>query len=183
MALHNRKWLAAILIAVLIMTATAGVVYAYLSTIGDSANNSFTPEQDENPVISVDSNTQKVSVDVGEPGYAVYVRAVVVVTWKSESDVYATAPTYTVTFENAEDWFEKDGFYYFKSSLYKGSTSALTVDCSDTAPEGYELHVEIIAQTIQALGTTDGENPTPAVQQAWGVYIGDDDKLTATPPT
>ena len=184
MGLRNRKWLAAILIAALAITATTGAVYAYLSASGGSVTNTFTPEADANPTVSVSTgaqaNTYAVSVDVGEPGYAVYVRAVVVVTWKNDAgNVLASAPAYSV--ETGSGWFKHGDFYYYEWPVSSGSISGLTVTCNDTAPEGYELHIEVISQTIQALGETDGDNPIPAVQDAWGVYI-DDGKLSATAP-
>ena len=39
-------------------------------------------------------------------------------------------------------------------------------------PVGYGLNVEIITQTVQALGTTDSDG-TPAVADAWGVTLVD----------
>lgn len=183
MSLRNRKWLAAILIAALAITATTGAVYAYLSATGDSVTNTFTPKTDKNPTVSI-SDTRQISVNVGNPGYAVYVRAVVVVTWQNDAgDVHATAHTCSVEIEENSGWFQKGDFYYYESPVSSTTAiSGLTVLCSEDPPsDEYSLHIEVIAQTIQALGETDGDNPIPAVEAAWGVYI-DDGKLSATSP-
>ena len=172
MGLRKHKYLAAILIAVLVITATTGAVYAYLSDTGDYVTNTLTPEQDENPSVSVDSsdNTHTVTVNVGDPGYAVYVRAVIVVTWRKDDHVHATVPAYSVDIENDSGWFKQDDFYYYEAPVSSGSLSGLEVTCSESAPDGYELHIEVISQTIQALGTTDETN-IPAVTDAWGISI------------
>ena len=81
---------------------------------------------------------------------------------------------------NDTDWFRgEDGFYYQKNPVASdgigGSalTSVLIQRCAPVAgqtPDGCGLNVEIIAQTIQALGTTDAGN-VPAGEDAWGVRV------------
>lgn len=203
MSSRKHKWLAAILIAALAITATTGAVYAYLSATTDLVENSFTPVSDPDITIvetfattpdSINLIKENVCVDVGESGYAVYVRVAIVVTWKNaDKEVYGQIPVagtdYTIKLNVGDDapWFynSKDGFYYLESMVYSGKTEELIRSCYQTAaaPEtGYTLHVEIIAQTIQAKGSTDrldeNGNPIPAVTDAWGVTVGADDKLT-----
>ena len=161
-------------------TAITGTVTAWLSAATKPVENRFQTALSPTPTVSetFDQKTKtNVSVDVGNPGYAVYVRAAVVVTWKNEAgDVFGKAPQpetdYTVSY-NKTDWFEKDGFWYCKAPLNSGKTPVLIQSCAPVegkAPEGYSLNVEIIAQTVQALGTTDTDG-TPAVTDAWGVAV------------
>lgn len=205
MGSRKQKWLAAVLIAALAITATTGAVYAYLSATTDPVDNTFTaapthtidiketfPIGDTNPI------KENVCVDVGNPGYAVYVRAAIVITWKdADGNVYGQAPVrgtdYAINLnvdENAP-WFyhSKDGFYYHKKMVaYDGEdeatklTSVLIESCSQlkAGPEGYTLHVEIIAQTIQAKGGTDADNK-PAVEDAWKTVTVVDGKLEPKP--
>lgn len=77
----------------------------------------------------------------------------------------------------------EDGFYYYvdadkalQSVPSNETTANLINSCKwvnvDLAPEGYTLNVQIIVQTVQAIGYTDGENSTPeipAYQDAWGI--------------
>lgn len=172
-----------VLIAILIISISAGSVVAWLSITGGQVENSFVPDDD--PVLTIDETfdnkvKSNVAVNVGDTGYAVYVRAAIVVNWKSREDgnVLGQKPVlnddYILTL-NDTDWFCKDGFYYHKAMVNTGdSTANLITTCllkdGVTPPQGYDLNVEIIAQTIQALGTTDAGD-TPAVKDAWGVTV------------
>lgn len=186
---RKQTWLAAILIALLVITVSTGAVFAYLYATSDPVTNDFTPDQATNPSIQETFNNkikENVSVDVGDPGYAVYVRAVIVVTWQDDAgNVYSVKPVegddYVLERDTA-NWFQKDGFYYHKAMVNSGdNTEILIKECYQKAeaPDGYKLHVEIIAQTIQALGGTDADG-TPAVTDAWGVEVGVDGLLTNT---
>lgn len=195
---RKQKWLAVALIAVLVITATTGAVYAYLSATTGPVHNTFTAApthtidiKETFPTGATNPIKKNVCVDVGDPGYAVYVRAAIVVTWKKGNDVYAYKPVqktedavgdYALEL-NLTDWFQgSDGFYYHKKMVaYDGEdeatklTSVLIESCSQlkAGPEGYTLHVEIIAQTIQALGTTDDDS-IPAVEDAWKAVTTDE---------
>lgn len=189
---RKQKWLAAVMIAVLAITATTGAVYAYLSATTDPVENTLTAApthtidiEETFPTGATNPIKKNVCVDVGNPGYAVYVRAAIVVTWKKGNDVYAYKPVqktddavgdYALEL-NLTDWFQgSDGFYYLRSMVNSGDTAELIKTCSQLqdGPEGgYTLHVEIIAQTIQAKGGTDADN-TPAVEGAWKTVTVDE---------
>lgn len=176
------------------MSLMVGGVVAYLSASTGAVLNHFIPEVAEDPSIVEtfeDNEKTNVKVNVGEPGYAVYVRAAVVVTWKDKvnGDVLGVMPQAGVDYTIAlgDNWFQgSDGFYYYRSPVaYDGEkdSSKLTENLINSCkpkdgktPAGYHLNVEIVAQTIQALGTTDDDN-TPAVAKAWGVDVADG-KLT-----
>ena len=187
----------------LILTAAAslltGTVTAYLSYATNPATNTFRAAQAVDPTVNETfDNKEKtdVSVNVGntsvnnDAGYSVYVRAAVVVTWKNAEDgnVLGKVPVkdtdYEITFDET-NWFFKDGFWYHKAAVNsQGNTSVLIINCQKKegapVPTGYNLNVEILAQTIQALGTTDeGDTPVvPAVTDAWKVRVDADGKLT-----
>ena len=183
-----------------IVTASVlvGVVYAVLSAKSNTATNEFTAEQDPDIAVTEtfeDNVKTDVKVDVGEPGYTVYVRAKVVVTWKDDAgNVYSKIPVagvsgdYTISYNTVEtpgaakQWFEgPDGIYYYTSPVPdvsdtstepSGITQPLINICEQLkpAPEGYHLSVEILTQVVQALGTTDVGN-IPAVVDAWKVDL------------
>ena len=203
MSKHKHKSIRNALLIVMLIAASVITIYAYLSASTGALKNEFELSATAQPSISEDFNDaktlkQKVCVDVGNPGYAVYVRAAIVVTWKDESgNVYAQAPVldtdYSMTLKTGDDdgWIKgDDGFYYHKTMVaYDGTTpdssktSILIETCQQLAAaptENYSLHVEIIAQTIQALGTTDDDG-TPAVEDAWGVTLDSNGKITKAP--
>lgn len=186
-----------VLMGIALLGMTVGGVAAYLSTQSGAVTNTFTAET--NPQPSVDA--EQYAVNVGDPGYAVYVRAAVVVTWQDgdptnptdTQNVLAKVPVKGTDYEisyNTTDWFLHDGFWYCKTMVNSGGTTpALITSCEVKDANGdYHLNVEIVAQTIQALGTTDesvDENgdpiPTvPAVTDAWGVYVDANKNLSAT---
>lgn len=169
-----------VLIILALLGMTIGGVVAYLFMSGGSVKNTFTAETEVTPSIleTFEENTslvkKDVRVNVGNPGYAVYVRAAVVITWRdSDGNVLAQSPEentdYTISM--GDDWFIHNGFWYCKTMVNSGDTPVLIKSCTPIAEKGdYHLHVEIISQTIQALGTTD-EGDKPAVTDAWGIEV------------
>lgn len=117
---------------------------------------------------------ENVCVDVGNPGYTMYVRAAVVVTWKDgNGNVLGISPEesvdYTINY-GSDNWFKKDGFWYYRNAV-TGTTPSLITTCTVNKPapdDAYHLSVEIMAQSIQAAGTVNG---TPAVTDAWGLGV------------
>lgn len=180
-----------ILVGLALMGMISGGVVAYLSASTAPVTNTFTADAPLAPTVAEDFQNNvktnvKVSVaDMAEPGYMVYVRAAIVATWKNpqNGNILPQAPVagtdYTLDV-NSTDWFYKDadGFYYHKTMVKDGEdTSVLINSCSPiTAKDGYVLNVEIMAQTIQALGTTDADG-TPAVKDAWNVSVAEDGTL------
>lgn len=187
---RNRKWIRVVLVLCMLF-ALSIAAYAYLSSTSNSVENSFTADKNPTPTIQETFNgyvKENVSVSVGSTAYAVYVRAAIVVTWKNDAgDVLAQSPVagddYFIDLNTGDGkpWFlqAKDGFYYYSSMIREGATKPLIKQCRQmkAAPvDGYALHVEIIAQTIQAVGYTDDKN-IPAVQAAWGVLVDQNGKL------
>lgn len=179
-----------VLAAVALMAALSVAVYAYLSTASGSVENKFSVATESDPSINETFTNgiikESVSVNVGQTGYSVYVRVAIVVTWRNNNNVYAQKPVegtdYSISLKTGDNdfWFAgEDGFYYHKSPVESGdNTKDLIESCRQltAAPAGYSLHVEIIAQTIQAAGTTDPDgngNSVPAVTDAWGVTVTD----------
>lgn len=195
---HNqkiRKPVIGILLLVAVLSMGIGGVAAYLSTQTGPVTNTFTAATGTQPTIveTMENNVKSnVSVNVGDPGYAVYVRAAVVITWQDDAgNVLAQVPVagtdYTITM-NETDWFQHGGFWYCKQMVQSpdettdGISPALIITCQPLVAKGnYRLNVEIIAQTIQALGRTD-DGDIPAVQDAWGVYVDANNELSATAP-
>lgn len=180
------------LVLILAMALT-GTVYAILHGASNTATNTLTPDSDNTPeVAETFENGVKYNVKfTNTADYSVYVRAAVVVTWQNaDGEVHSVRPVYNTDYKltlNVSDWIEDaaNGLFYYKKPVAKGgSTTYLIDDCKQkgTAPAGYTLHVELVCQTVQAKGTTDGGN-VPAVVDAWGVTLnGDDISAVTTAP-
>lgn len=184
---RNHRVLPILLAFVFVAIIAVATVYAYLQAKTSPVTNSVSAASDPKLTISetFDKTTKSnVKVQVGNIGYSVYVRAAIVVTWKDASgNVSAVKPVtgtdYTISL-NDIDWFKTDdGFYYYRLSVKSGgSTSNLINTCTPVEgknPDGYQLNVEIISQTIQALGSSDSGDP--AVKQAWGIDVDIDGYL------
>ena len=191
-AKRRLPWVGWLLLCTALALMLVGGVAAYLSTATDAVTNTFKVAQVANPTITetFDEKTKSdVKVNVGNPGYAVYVRVAVVVNWKDgvNGTVWGAVPVEKTDYEiyfNESDWFRgTDGFWYHKAMVVD-ETSVLITQCKPlkAAPdEKYALNVEIIAQTIQALGETDGEDAVPAVTNAWGIPVNKDTKQLESP--
>lgn len=203
---HRRLPRLLIIGAILLALLTASA-FAILSAYNRSPpEHTFKPADEIDPSINETFdgiNKENVTVSVSNTKYAVYVRAAIVVNWEENGKdadgkktvtstdtgiFHATAPKldtdYTLNL-NDTDWFKgSDGFYYHKAMVNSnGTTEALINSCQRvaTAPTGYHLDVQIIAQTIQALGTTDADD-TPAVTNAWGIAVDSSGNLVEPTP-
>ena len=179
----NKKVLIAVLAVALVAVLSAGIVFAYLSGRAPApVENALEAEPD--PVPAVDNT---ICVDIPDVDYDVYVRAVIIVNWVSETDetvVHATMPTendYTLTLTDnyyngnvaglLPKMWTKDSldFYYYSSPVLKAGESAaiarrtlpliaeLSLKEGANVPAGYKLKAQIAAQVIQAIGTTDAD--------------------------
>ena len=176
----KQKWRAVILTLLAVVVIPLGAVFAYLSATKQEGN-IFSPGLETKPVFTdnVDENIiRDVKVNVGNPGYPVYVRVAIIATWRSEEgNVHWQKPTsdnYDMHIDET-NWFynAQDGFYYLKNMQLSGETHSLITLYYQTgsAPaDGYSLHIELAAQTIQALGTTD-DGDTPAVTSTWNIQV------------
>lgn len=178
---RNIKSLTVLIAFLLVMGACVGTTLAYLIDKTDSVVNTFNPTEVSTEVKEDPFNHEvKTNVKVANTGTIdAYIRATVVVTWKNEENgqVLGQLPVentdYEMTWWNSksedtlpdDSWIKgTDGFYYHKSPVGAGSsTSVLFTDCAPVAnkiPEGYNLNVEIIAQSIQA-------EPSSVVTDVW----------------
>lgn len=192
----TKRILPLVLILIALLGTVTGGVVAYLSYSTPVVSNTFRADTELDPVVTetMENNVKSnVAVTVSQDlKHAVYVRAAIVATWRNETApenkeiVLPMNPVegtdYVLTL-NQEKWFKQGDFYYYKDAVNPGETTlALIQECAPTVEmDGYVLNVEIMAQTIQALGSTDA-NGTPAVTDAWGVTV-ENGQLKPTPTT
>lgn len=157
-----------ILLVLAIIGATIGGVTAYLSLSSGQVTNQF--DDASHPVVAVNHDN---SITVQDMGYAVYLRAMVVVNWKNTSGgILAEMPVENTDYflSLGDRWKIIDGFYYYTSKIQENTTTEPVVTiASKTEKEGYQLEVTVVAQTVQAIGQTDANPPVDAVEDAWGV--------------
>lgn len=176
-----------VVLAVIVAMLAAAPTLARFIRNTDEVKNDFTPVGSKNPTVA--SNW---TIQVGETDYPVYVRAEIIITWQKDGNILFKKPIagtdYQVTY--GSDWTmiagsadEKTYYYYTGTNAdssngvvkSEGTTSAIItefVDRATTPPyDGYELHVEVIVQTVQAVGYTD-DGTLAACERAWGLASG-----------
>ena len=183
-----------LVIALALIALMTVSVSAYFIRNSGEVKNVFTPAVSVTPEIieTFDDNLVKKDVyfNVGKTGYPVYVRAAIVVTWQKKGDngeniVYFIKPVEGEDYEldlNTAKWKEgtNDNYYYYNEIVASDSkTQNLINTCKQIRqngdiPEGYTLNVDILVQTVQAIGRTDGdgedpETMIPAYEDAWNL--------------
>lgn len=180
--LMNRKTILLLIAAVLILGMAIGGTVAYLTATTGEVTNTFTPGKVDITVEETFDGETKTNVSIKNTGNVdAYIRAKVVVTWQdANGNVYGTMPVvnedYTITWGTTGwDLETSDGFYYHTTAVApNGNTSVLITSCEPVegeAPAGYNLHVEILAQAIQA-------EPTSTVADEWDVTVADDGTIS-----
>ena len=154
---------------------SVGASFAYLIANTDPVVNEFTPGKVTCKVEETLDGRVKKDVKIKNTGNTdAYIRAMVNITWKSaDGKVYgASQPVegtdYTIVYATDTDtgwtYKDKDGFWYYNTVVAPDDyTNVLIESCKlkRTAPEGYYLSVEILADAVQ-------EN---AVANAWTGYL------------
>lgn len=166
---------ALILSLCLIFALAVGTTFALLQAKTDPVTNTFTAAKSDIKINEDVTGGQKKSIIVQNTGTAVsYVRVKLVMNWVDDNDNVSATPV-NITPSITENWFLKDGIYYYKMPVAeKDSTTNLlkkSIEQSN-APEGYHLEVTVLAESIQAA-------PSAAVEGAWtAVKVGNDGNLT-----
>ncbi len=173
--------------ASLLLTAALTTAYAKYRKGSEAVENTFSAAEYGEPSISdnVEKNgsghfvKNNLAVIAADEGYPVYVRAELVVTWQNaDGIVYGSQPVpgtdYALEYDT-DKWVKaSDGFFYYTEKVESGSHTAPLIGAQQaleqlsSAPVGYTMHVEVISETIQAVGNTDDDSAS-AVLSAWGV--------------
>lgn len=165
---------ALILSLCLIFALAVGTTFALLKANTEPVTNTFTAAKSGTDIVEELDGNQKKSIAVKNTGTAVsYVRVKLVMNWVDESGNVSAEPV-NITPSITDNWFLKDGIYYYKMPVAaKGETTNLlkTPITQGTAPEGYHLEVTVLAESIQAA-------PSKAVEGAWTAVKVVDGNLT-----
>lgn len=164
------KQFAVLACVAVLLTGFVGSSLAWLMAGTKPIKNVFEPGNVPPTIVEQMNGTVKNNVTVKNTGNVdAYIRAKLVFTWQNKAgEVLGVAPTvgdYTITWTKAGWEDGSDGFYYYTTPVAPGgSTGVLATNIEQviTNPaEGYTLHVEVLAESIQA-------EPSSAVKEAWG---------------
>lgn len=171
---------ALILSLCLIFALAVGTTFALLKANTAPVTNTFKAATSDTHVDVKDSGNEKTGIFVTNEGTATsYVRVKLVMNWVSEDGKTISGEPVNINVKyDTNNWFEKDGIYYYKTPVGPNMTTdnLLQKDKHITEPtgkpEGYHLEVTVLAESIQAA-------PSTAVEGAWtAVKVGPDSCLT-----
>lgn len=168
-----------VLVIGLVLCAAASTV-AWL-TVKDNTENNFSVGTASVQVQETfpEPYTEKRDVSIKNTGdVPVYIRAAVSIYWNAEDgSVVAQAPVentdYTIAWGSSSNWVKYGDLYYYLLPVDPGASTDLLIDrCTqlDITADGKSLVVDVLAQAIQAV-------PADAVQDAWGITVGEQGKL------
>ena len=167
-----KRTVTVMVIALLVLLAVCiiGGSVAYLVSRPGSLTNDFVPAKVTCAVEERFADGVKSDVKIRNTGNVdAYIRAAVVVTFRTaDGKVLATTPRENVDY--AVTWADRgwrkgsDGFWYYADTVApNGVTAPLIMTAAAlSVPEGYSLHVQIIAAAVQS-------DPEDAVKSAWGI--------------
>lgn len=173
---------ALILSLCLIFALAVGTTFALLKANTDPVENTFTAAKSEIKIDEDVTGGQKKSIVVQNTGTAVsYVRVKLVMNWVDASGNVSAEPV-NITPSITDDWFLKDGIYYYKMPVAAndGVTTNLLQEESPITeptdkPDGCHLEVTVLAESIQAA-------PSAAVEGAWRAVKVENGNLTPAVP-
>lgn len=169
----NKKSLVMLACVTMLLTFTVSGTVAFLAAGSAPVVNEFTPSSVTPGIKETFDGKEKKDVYITNTGsIPAYIRAAVVITLQN-GDGTAILPAvegthYTIAWGTG--WDEgSDGLYYWPSPVgaNSGKTGNLIDICKsipEKIPAGYNLHVEVLAQAIQA-------QPTSVVEREWGVQL------------
>ncbi len=169
---HIKKGILVVAFVIVFVLMDVGGTGAFLLSKPDPIANHFTPAFVTCEVEETFQNGVKQDVSIRNTGnVAAYIRAAVVITFQdADGTVLASAPKegvdYTIAWAQSGWTKGADGFWYHGKTV---APNATTVDLIETAkvisaPDGYDLVIQIAATAIQA-------DPMKAVEQAWNVTV------------
>ncbi len=165
----NKKRVTIVALCLCLLLSGVAGTWAYLSSITDPLQNTFTPAKVTCSVEEKFENGVKSEVKVRNTGdINAYIRATIVATYVLDGKIYAIAPVegtdYIVEWANGKWKKGTDGFWYYSDAVAPNEATNNLIKTAKvvSVPEGCSFNLQIIATAIQA-------EPDLAVQSAWGI--------------
>ena len=171
----SRKVIVLAIAVVLLLSATVTGTLMYLVSKTTAVTNTFEPATVTCEVQENFDGAVKKNVTVKNTSNIDAYLRVKLVTYRVNADGQRIGGTATIpTFTLGEDWFVKDGFYYYKKPVAPGKTPETDLIGDNgitlveyTDADGGRQVIEVIAEAIQSV-------PTSVVADKWGVTVDAD---------
>lgn len=175
----NKPVLLGISIALVLIVAV-GATLAYHHAVSSDVENRFVPEKVTCEVIEPgwkdDVSTQKEDVQIQNTSkIPVYIRATWIATWELDGEIVSEVPKLGTDYEvvlGSDAWIQgDDGYYYCKTVVEAGEMTPVLLDSVKLLKDKgeYQLHVEIIAEAVQArpADPLNQDKSNDAVNELW----------------
>lgn len=162
----------------------AGGTVAWLADETEDVVNTFEPAKVGNEIVEEFDGTAKTSIKVENTGdVEAYVRVKLVTYRVDDGGNRIGGEAVIPTFSLGGNWFEQGGYYYYEGKVAIGgqtgdliaSGSKIELESYSDADGGKQV-IEVLSESIQTL-------PATAVEEAWGVVVDPDGKLTVADKT
>lgn len=171
----SRKVIVLAIAVVLLLSATVTGTLMYLVSKTTAVTNTFEPATVTCEVQEKFDGTVKKNVTVKNTSNIDAYLRVKLVTYRVNADGERIGGTAVIpNFTPGEGWFEKDGFYYYKSPVALNKTPATNLIGNDgitlveyTDADGGRQVIEVIAEAIQSV-------PASVVAENWDVTVDKD---------
>ena len=157
---------AAALLMVLVMSV--GGTLAWLTAHTNAITNTFTVATPGVEIEEGFDKQTKSNVQVKNTGEVeAYIRVALVPTWEDENGNAVAEPAslddLSITWGNSGKWLKgTDGYWYYKEPVAPGGRTAVLLEkATVTTENGYQMNLQVMADSIQA-------DPTRAVTAMWG---------------
>ena len=157
---------AAALLMVLVMSV--GGTLAWLTAHTNAITNTFTVATPGVKIEEGFDKQTKSNVQVKNTGEVeAYIRVALVPTWEDENGNAVAEPAslddLSITWGNSGKWLKgTDGYWYYKEPVAPGGRTAVLLEkATVTTENGYQMNLQVMADSIQA-------DPTRAVTAMWG---------------
>lgn len=164
------KQFAVLACVAVLLTGFVGSSLAWLMAGTEPIRNVFEPGEVPPTIHENMNGNVKSDISIENTGNVpAYIRAKLVITWQDDSgNVYGQAPVlgtdYTMS-SLGQGWQKDGGYYYHTGVVAPGESTGVLFgeikQIGENPAEGYTLHVEVLAESIQA-------EPSKAVSEAWG---------------
>lgn len=167
----SRKVIVLAIAVVLLLSATVTGTLMYLVSKTTAVTNTFEPATVTCEVQEKFDGTVKKDVTVKNTSNIDAYLRVKLVTYRVNADGERIGGTAAIpSFTPGEGWFEKDGFYYYKSPVAPKTPAANLIGNDGitlvkyTDADGGRQVIEVIAEAIQSV-------PTSVVKEYWNVTV------------
>lgn len=168
----NKKSLALLIAAALLLTIAVSGTVAFLVDSTGSLVNTFTPTEVGTTITDEVKTGAKETIIINNPSgdkkIAVYVRVAIVGNWVKNVNgtemIVSPATATDLSFELGEGWVKSGNYYYYTKAVEPDASTTDLLRTSiqaTTKDDGSYLVVTVLHQSIQA-------EPVSAVQNAWG---------------